>query len=187
MVVGCALDPSSRGIPCSEAAAEQRIGTDEVHADGRGPSPLNSVLSVLCEASDWHDNGCNRQSEAVMNRHGAPISRAPNQVSGSPRMASGSKGRRGPGHSVGSPTSVASPRAAQVFRHSFRLSSRAGRESARMRVVAPNKQTDNNGLERTRSRANGLTGPCRSTQCYLCSARQPISMTTDPIGRARQS
>ena len=44
MVVGCALDPSSRGIPCSEAAAEQRIGTDEVHADGRGPSPLNSVL-----------------------------------------------------------------------------------------------------------------------------------------------
>ena len=26
-------------------AAEQRIGTDEVHADGRGPpSPLNSVL-----------------------------------------------------------------------------------------------------------------------------------------------
>ena len=25
-------------------AAEQRIGTDEVHADGLGPSPLNSVL-----------------------------------------------------------------------------------------------------------------------------------------------
>ena len=101
-----------------------------------------------------------------MNRHGAPITGAPNLVSGSPRMASGSKGRRGLEHSVGFPTSVASPRAARVFRHCFRLSSRAGRESARTRVVAPNKQTDNNALERTRSRSNGLMGPCRSMRCY---------------------
>ena len=123
------------------------------------------MLSVLCKATDWHGNGANRQGEAVMNRHGAPITGGPNQASRSPRMASGSKGRRGLEHSVGSPTSVASPSGARVFRHSFWLSSRAEREPARGRVVAPNKQTDNNALERTRSRANGLMGPCRSMRC----------------------
>ena len=30
--------------PSNQQAAQQRIGTDEVHADGRGPSPLNSVF-----------------------------------------------------------------------------------------------------------------------------------------------
>ena len=108
----------------------------------------------------------NPHGEAVVNRHGAPISCAPIQVSGPPRMASGSKGRRGLGRSVGSSTSVASPRATSDFRHSFWLGSRAGRELTRMRVVAPNKQTDNNALERTRS-TPFAAGPRRSMRCYV--------------------
>jgi len=43
-------------------AAEQRIGTDEVHADGRGPSPLNSVLSPAAtpqlQRSQPREQGC---------------------------------------------------------------------------------------------------------------------------------
>ena len=34
-----------------------------------------------------------------------------------------------------------------------------------MGLVSHNNRTHNNGLERTRSRSDGLTGPCRSTQC----------------------
>ena len=34
-----------------------------------------------------------------------------------------------------------------------------------MSLVSHNNRTHNNGLERTRSRSNGLREPCRSTQC----------------------
>jgi hypothetical protein len=101
-----------------------------------------------------------------MNRHGTPISGAPNQASGSPGKASGLKGRPGLGRLVGAPTSVASPSTGRVFRLPFWLSSRARRELDRMRVVAPNKKTENNGLEQTGSAAaNGVGGPCSSIQC----------------------
>ena len=106
-----------------------------------------------------------------MNQHGTPIGCAPNQVSGSSSMASGSKGKRGHGCSVGTPTSVASPKTARVFRLPFWLGSPAGRELALVRVVAPNNRTENNGLERTRrvgvpaARAIIRVSPCRSTRC----------------------
>jgi|CXWL01.1.fsa_nt_gi hypothetical protein len=93
------------------------------------------------------------------------MSGATNQISGSPRMASGSKGHRGLGRWVGTSISVASPRTTSVSRLPFWLSSAAGRSVAAERVVAQNRRTDNNGLERTRSRADGLREPCRSIQC----------------------
>ena len=100
-----------------------------------------------------------------MNPLDAPIGGAPNRVFGSPRMASGSKGERGFGGWVVFPISVASPRAARVSGRLLWLSSQAGRRLDLVGVVATNRQTDNNGLERTRSRANGLMGPCRSIRC----------------------
>ena len=100
-----------------------------------------------------------------MNLLGAPIGFRPNWFPRSSLLASGSAGMGTITTWVGLPTSVASPCAARVFRHFLRLSSRAERRVSGQRVVAPNQQTDNNGLERTRSRANGLTGPCRSIQC----------------------
>ncbi len=100
-----------------------------------------------------------------MNQHGTPIGCSPNQVSGSSSMASGSEGKRGHGCSVGDPSSVASPTTGRVFRLPFWLGSPAERELALVRVVAPNNRTENNGLERTRPAAHGVTGPCRSTRC----------------------
>jgi len=99
-----------------------------------------------------------------MNQHGTPIGCAPNQVSGSSSMASGSKGKRGRGCSVGAPTSVASPRTGRGFRLLFWLGSPAGRELALVRVVAPNNRTENNALERTRS-THLVVGPRRSMRC----------------------
>ncbi len=107
----------------------------------------------------------NPHGEAVLNQLGAPMSCATNEISGSPHMPSGSRGRRGFGRSVGSPTSVASPRNASVSRLPFWLGRAAERSLVPVRVVAQNKQTDNNGLEQTGSAANGPSGPCSSTQC----------------------
>ena len=39
--------------------AQQRIGTDEVHADGAGPSPLNSVLSRQSGSRGRHNRWLN--------------------------------------------------------------------------------------------------------------------------------
>jgi hypothetical protein len=105
-----------------------------------------------------------------VNRLGTPITRASNQASGSPRRAAGSRGLPAFGGPVGAPASVASPRAASVSHIHFRISRAAGRELVPVRVVAQNKQTDNNALEPTRSARFSSRGPCGSTQC--CTDRR---------------
>ena len=173
------------GMSIRAVARNNQPHNNDLHQTGRGGAAVSSRCRPVVEARPAGEAGCylysgrqpigtamfNRHGEAVLNHLSAPMGCAPNQIFGSPRKASGFKVRGGLGRSVGPPTSAASPRAAPVYRHPFWLSSRAWRSLVAVRVVAPNRQTDNNGLEQTgragvpASRAIVRVAPCSSSQC----------------------
>jgi len=78
--------PASRAVvrvaPCkatlvasvrqAKGAVQQRIGTDEVHADGRGPSPRNSVFDRRLES----ETATARQQSRSAPRSASPVQRS---------------------------------------------------------------------------------------------------------------